>query len=70
MWGIRVRKEMTSREAFEAWFDENFCGFDHELSFEVWQAAWEARGKHDAEVCREMTLYTGLDCAQAIEEQA
>lgn len=57
---------MTSREAFEAWKESD--AFDIYLSVPLdmpllmefveltFTAAWEARGKHDAEVCRKVSL--------------
>lgn len=59
-----------AREAFEAWFSGFECDKDFPLM--VWQAAWEARGKHDAEICRKVKTplldVTCEQCAQAIEE--
>ena len=48
---------MNERTAtvFAIWYSRHGHSFLNEaLAFDAWQAAWEARGKHDAEVCRSM----------------
>lgn len=40
------------REEFEKWFSEKNCVGSTNLVGAIWQAAWNARGKVDAEICR------------------
>lgn len=80
---------MTEKEAYKECVDaiqsaekRFFVNLYSELFFHFWQAAWEARGKHDADVCRQIqkslsgfyAAYSfmneeGEECAKAIEEQ-
>ena len=63
------------REAYEKQYGEDFNP-DHSPVASVWQAAWNARGKVDAEICRNRIgpLDTAFDvearaCAEAIEQE-
>ena len=64
------------REEFEKWFSEKNCVGSTNLVGAIWQAAWNARGKVDAEICRNRIgpLDTAFDvearsCAEAIEQE-
>lgn len=53
------------REELDKWFNANAYG-SQKLAARIWQAAWNARGKVDAEICeKEMQLVL----ADAIEQE-
>lgn len=51
---------------------------EYELAWYHWQAAWNARGKVDAEICKtiahsdaaqQIGVISAFDCAKAIEQE-
>lgn len=62
---------MNERTAtvFAIWYSRHGHSFLNEaLAFDAWQAAWTARGKRDAEVCRKKIEYQmPIPCPDGIE---
>lgn len=64
-----------TREAFEKWWNETkgteikhvgLSSFTEEVMFHAWSDATLAERERCADICEQMTLYTGLDCANQL----
>ena len=57
------------RDEFEKWFSEKNCVGSTNLVGAIWQAAWNTRGKVDAEICRKLDIAFDDDVGIAIEQE-